>query len=107
MKKKFDSIAVISAATGRLLSSCKSDDGFSRMYEVIEFMYGPIFVHQLPNMEEKIRADLLRMHPYIKDIQTKINEECDKGNIWQLTDSLIEKFGRYLEIECQKQEKKA
>jgi hypothetical protein len=66
----------LSITTGVLLCD------FSALHEAIEFIAGgPVWTHQIPRVGKECRAQLLRWHPILKDIDAS-GVTTDSYQVW-------------------------
>ena len=67
MTKDFDTAAVLSVVTGRLMTATVKDSGIARVYEVLNWMTGEsVFTHQLPRICQEAVPVILALHPTLQ-----------------------------------------
>ena len=65
MPKEFHLGDVLSVTTGRIVSI----NHMGGVYNVLRYIYSrPVFTHELPKLAEDVYDELIRQHPFLKDI---------------------------------------
>lgn len=96
MEKEFDTLAVLSVTSGRLLTKRvgKSDNGISKIYELLGWMSGEsVWTHEIPQYMNKFSPQIIQQHPYFAELTPYIVSMCEQGVAEKLQDELINMFG--------------
>lgn len=93
-ERAFDTLDVLSAITGRLVSPRRIDG----VYEVLNYMTGEsLFTHQLPRVGEEARALMVQWQPMLAEA-VKEAEQVTPDNWQQWARTWVKRYGTKLMV---------
>lgn len=103
MIKEFPTLAVLTAASGRLLTQpiSEEDNGIGQLYAVLGWMTGDtVFTHQLGRFIEECRPWIHQWHPVIAELDVEISRRCELGEaeMKALQQDMLLKFGKTIQL---------